>query len=137
MTQRDYRDWQEGLGDSAKPEDYDQQPGKYEVQVWDSDVKAWEGYTPKQIPMWWGGLTYRVRRRQPQVPLCSTDVSWAQPRLETDAEFALRLWRTYAQFVVVDKMECVCVMPHERLVMPPADALRLARIIAEAKPCHD
>ncbi len=32
MSKRDYTNWQEGLGDSAKPEDYDRCPEAYEVE---------------------------------------------------------------------------------------------------------
>ncbi len=63
---RDYSDWVEGKGDSAKPADYGQNPAKYEVEVWDCDPKvlAWERYRFEQKPLWMKELRYRVRLRR-------------------------------------------------------------------------
>lgn len=63
---RDYSEWVEGKGDSAKPSDYGQNPAKYEVEVWDCDPKvlAWERYRFEQKPLWMKELRYRVRLRR-------------------------------------------------------------------------
>lgn len=187
--QRDYRDWQEGLGDSAKPEDYDQQPGKYEVEYRWASVDDWApGTTFRWYPKcnyrvrlrrpardytdwvegvgdnakppdfdtnptryevqfmdfntWWKAecpflskrYTYRVRIRQQEVPLCSTDVSWAQPRLETDAEFALRFLVANTQRVTITNKDGYWASTGgSDLKVGHRDALRLSIIIAQAR----
>ena len=116
--QRDYTNWQEGLGDSAKPDDFDANPGKYEVAVWDADVKGWDVYTAKQTPMWWGGLIYRVRLRQ------------SEPQGETDGEFALRWLRLHK--VIIKDGDVVFTLDGDKEILTD-DVFRAARLIAEAK----
>ena len=104
---RDYTNWQEGLGDSAKPEDYD--PEKYEVEV-----KGVNGEWEECPDPLWGRSPYRVRRRQPQG--------------ETDGEFALRWLRMHDVMIRGGKITFSWIGSASW-----EDISRAARLIAEAK----
>lgn len=58
---RDYSEWVEGKGDSARPPDYS--PEKYESQVWYGE--RWESYSKCVAPLWCPEVRYRVRLRRP------------------------------------------------------------------------
>lgn len=59
---RDYGEWVEGKGDSAKPPDFDTSPEKYEVQV-ESVYGVWVW---SLTPFCHTSDTYRVRVRRPE-----------------------------------------------------------------------
>lgn len=61
---RDYSEWVEGVGDSAKPPDFDSNTSKYEVQVKPPDG-VWEW---SMMPFHYPNYTYRVRTYRPEQP---------------------------------------------------------------------
>lgn len=115
---RDFTDWQEGLGDSTKPEDYDRNPDRYEVQqfhltdLWGTPVELWHSH-----------LRYRVRLRQPAV---------AATPPESDEAFLRRVLLARVQAVLVRGDGCTVAVHDKAMPIAAADALRLATLIGGA-----
>lgn len=158
MSKRDYTTWQEGLGSEAKPDDYDQQPGKYEVELWCGTDGGWGKAGPN--PTWERYFRFRVRLRQSdpkcqkQEPSTATGMValWCEPGTTAVTELPV-VWRkpqpeqqsaeTDGEFMRRVLLPCICRIgvakgaehvEFNTTRLDRADALRLARIIAEAKP---
>lgn len=82
MSQRDYTDWVEGLGDSVKPPDFDANPEKYEVQV-ESVYGVW---ARSFMPFRHTFDVYRVRQRRQEPTTQPEQPAPEPPQTITDPE---------------------------------------------------
>lgn len=120
---RDYSKWQEGLGDSAKPEDYDKNPERYEVEWFSPALNEWVKDARPFSP----SLMHRFRLRPLQTAVCHRS-----PPPESDEAFLRRVLLAKVEFVVVDRERSTFEIADSRIIVPHADALRLATLIGGA-----